>query len=102
MAITVNYSKTSPYAQTPTYSFYLDVAEIPAVTYDGSDVRYELDNIYQYRPDLLAYDLYGDSSLWWVFAARNPNVIQDPIFDFTAGTVIFIPKKDTLTAALGL
>ena len=102
MAITVNYSKTSPYAQTPTYSFYLDVAEIPQLPYDGSDVRYELDNIYQYRPDLLAYDLYGDSSLWWVFAARNPNVIQDPVFDFTAGTVIFIPKKDTLTAALGL
>jgi hypothetical protein len=33
---------------------------------------------------------------------RNPNVIQDPIFDFTTGTVIYIPKKTTIINALGL
>jgi prophage DNA circulation protein len=51
---------------------------------------------------LLAYDLYGDSALWWVFAMRNPNTIQDPVFDFLPGTTIFIPKKETIVAALGL
>jgi hypothetical protein len=102
MAISVNYSKTSPYATTPTYSFFLDIAEIPSIPYFASDVRYELDAIYKHRPDLLAYDLYGDSGLWWVFSARNPNALQDPVFDFIPGTVIYIPKKETITAALGL
>jgi len=53
------------------------------------------------RPDLLAADLYGDANLWWVFAVRNPNIIQDPVFDFTAGTIIYVPSMVTLTTALG-
>ena len=98
----VNYSKTSPYASTETFSFFLDVANIPAIPFDPSDTLYKIDNIYQHRPDLLAYDLYGDSALWWVFSVRNPNTLQDPVYDFLAGASIYIPKKDTLTAALGL
>jgi hypothetical protein len=98
----VTYKKTSPYAKTPTHSFFLDVADIPMIPYDPSDVQYQIDNIYENRPDLLAFDLYGDTGLWWVFAARNPNTIQDPIYDFLAGATIFVPKKDTIQAALGL
>jgi hypothetical protein len=98
----VNYSKLSPYSQTESYAFYLDVASIPNIPYDPSDVEYEIDAIYGNRPDLLAFDLYGDSALWWVFSARNPNTLQDPIYDFLPGAIIFIPKKDTLTAVLGI
>jgi len=36
--------------------------------------------------------------LWWVFALRNPNVIEDPIFDMLTGTTIYIPKKENLRA----
>ena len=97
-----NYSKTSPYVNTETFSFFLDVANIPSIPKDPSDVQYRIDNIYNHRPDLLAYDLYGDSSLWWVFSIRNPNILQDPIYDFLPGATIYIPKKETLTAALGL
>jgi hypothetical protein len=96
------YSKTSPYTTTQTFAFFLDVANIPAIPYDPSDVSYKIDAVYKNRPDLLAFDLYGDSALWWVFSIRNPNVLQDPIYDFLPGAIIFIPKKDTLTAALGL
>lgn len=98
----VSYKKSSPYANTKVYGFFLDIASIPKIPYDGSDVSYEIDNIYQYRPDLLAYDLYGDPGLWWVFSVRNPNTLRDPVFDFLAGATIFIPKKETITAALGL
>ena len=98
----VNYSKTSPYANTETFAFFLDVANIPAIPFDPSDIQYKIDDIYQYRPDLLSYDLYGDAGFWWVFSARNPNTLQDPVYDFLAGATIYIPKKDTLTAALGL
>jgi hypothetical protein len=102
MAISVNYSKTSPYATTPTYSFFLDIAEIPSIPYFASDVRYELDAIYKHRPDLLAYDLYGDSGLWWVFSARNPNALQDPVFDFVSGVQFYAPTEQTVSTALGL
>ena len=98
----VNYSKTSPYSNTETFGFFLDVANIPLIPFDPSDTAYRIDNIYEHRPDLLAYDLYGDSALWWVFSVRNPNVLQDPVYDFLPGATIFVPKKDTLTAALGL
>ena len=57
---------------------------------------------YKNRPDLLAADLYGDAALWWVFAARNPNVLKDPLFDFRPGVTIYIPTKETLVADLGL
>jgi hypothetical protein len=102
MSTTVKYSKSSPYADTPSYSFFLDVANIPEIPYYPSDVRYEIDAVYRNRPDLLAYDLYNDPALWWVFSARNPNILQDPVFDFIPGSVIFIPKKETLVASLGI
>jgi hypothetical protein len=98
----IAYNKTSPYANTNTFAFFLDVADIPAIPYDPNDVQYQIDAIYKGRPDLLAFDLYGDSSLWWVFSVRNPNVLQDPIFDFLPGAIIFIPKKDTITSVLGI
>ena len=99
---TVSYNKTSPYYNTEIYGFFLDVANIPNIPANSGDIVYQIDAIYKFRPDLLAYDLYGDSSLWWVFAIRNPNTIQDPVFDFLPGATIYIPKKETITAALGL
>jgi hypothetical protein len=102
MSNAVKYSKTSPYASTPTYSFFLDVATIPEIPYYSSDVQYEIDAVYKNRPDLLAYDLYSDPSLWWVFAVRNIEVIKDPIFDFVSGNQIYLPKKSTLTTVIGI
>ena len=99
---TVTYSKLSPYADTPKYAFFLDVANIPQIPYDPNDVQYQIDAIYKNRPDLLAFDLYGDAQLWWVFSARNPNALQDPVFDFIPGVTIFVPKYQTLVSSLGL
>lgn len=96
------YKNTSPYAATPKFGPFLDVMTPRKLTKHASDVTYSIDNVYKYRPDLLAYDLYGDASLWWVFAARNPNVIKDPLFDFYPGVTIYIPKKSNLVADLGL
>lgn len=100
--MSVTYNRSSPYANTDRFSFYLDVANIPEIPFDPSDVQYEIDAIYKNRPDLLAFDLYGDTNLWWVFSVRNPNTLQDPIFDFIPGATIYVPKKDTVTAALGI
>lgn len=98
----VNYSISSPYAQTERFGNYLDVMVNRPITKKPDDVLYEIDKVYEYRPDILAFDLYGDSRLWWVFAQRNPNVLKDPLFDFKKGAQIYIPKKDTLKSDLGV
>lgn len=98
----VEYSKTSPYATTGIYGNALDVLSFREIPKLKDDILYEIDAIYKNRPDLLAYDLYDDSSLWWVFSVRNPNVLQDPVFDFLPGARIYIPKKSTIKNALGV
>lgn len=98
---TVSYSRNSPYADTQVSSFFLDQWTPRAIPKRADDALYEIDQAYQYRPDLLAYDLYGDAGLWWVFAVRNPNIIEDPIFDFVAGSLIYVSRRETIKTALG-
>ena len=66
------------------------------------DFLYTIEAQYMYRPDLLAYDLYQNSKLWWVFSQRNPNRLKDPLFDFSVGTGIYIPQLSNLKTALGI
>ena len=96
------YPTTSPYNTTGIVNAkFLDVMVNRPIPLNPSDIYYQIPQIYEYRPDLLAYDLYGDSRLWWVFAQRNPNRLKDPYFDFKAGVGIYIPKLDTLARVLG-
>jgi alpha-L-fucosidase len=96
------YSNTSPYAVTPQNNLNLDFFVPRPITAREDDVQYTIDRIYAYRPDLLAYDLYGSPRLWWVFAQRNPNAIEDPIYDFAPGTTIQLPKLSSLKDDLGI
>ncbi len=96
------YTAASPYFRTKVFGNFLDVMTNRPITKLPDDVLYEIDSVYEYRPDLLSADLYGTSALWWVFAQRNPNVLVDPLLDFTAGTQIYIPKLDTLKQDLGV
>jgi hypothetical protein len=99
----VKYNKTSPYYNTNTYGVkFLDVLTYRPIVKQADDVTFTINGTYQYRPDLLAHDLYGDTALWWVFRARNPNTLDDPIFDFRSGVTIFVPKKTTLVTNLGI
>lgn len=97
-----SYSSSSPYAQTRTFGNFLDVMINRPISKLDDDVLYAIDKVYEYRPDMLASDLYGNSALWWVFAQRNPNVLKDPLFDFRSGVQIYIPKKATLQSDLGV
>jgi len=96
------YQSSSPYFNTNIFGNFLDVMIDRPITKFSDDTLYEIDSVYEYRPDLLAADLYGTSSLWWVFAQRNPNVLVDPLMDFVAGARIYIPKLDTLKQDLGV
>lgn len=96
------YKNTSPWYNTEIIQNYLSILSIRPVSAEEDDFLYTIESQYAYRPDLLAYDLYGTASLWWVFIQRNLDVLQDPIFDFTAGTNIYIPKNSSLKTVLGL
>lgn len=96
-------NKIGPYAKTNiTNSGYLDILKIIPVPAEGDDVLYEITSAYHQRPDLLAYDLYGKKELWWVFIQRNMDILKDPIYDFTAGTKIYLPKGSNLSKTIGV
>jgi hypothetical protein len=96
------YAKTSPYYGTTLWGKFLDVWPGRTILPDTTDAVYQIDPIYNGRPDLLAYDLYKDTGLWWVFFVRNPDALQDPLQDFRSGSIIYVPTLATLKRALGL
>jgi hypothetical protein len=100
--MSATYKITSPYYQTGTWGQFLDVWRGVVIPGDVTDALYQIDPPYNMRPDLLAHDMYQDSSLWWVFAVRNPDVLVDPVFNFIAPTIIYVPTKQTVITALGL
>ncbi len=95
------YDSTSPYFNTGFTEFYLDVMTNRPIPKEDDDQSFEINLTYQYRPDLLAFDLYGTSKLWWVFYQRNPNTLQAPPLDFSVGKTIYLPKITTLKSVLG-
>ena len=96
------YSNTSPYFATEENNISLDFFVPRTITAEDDDISYTIDRIYAYRPDLLAFDLYGNPRLWWVFAQRNPDSIEDPVYDFAPGVVIQLPKLGNLQKDLGV
>lgn len=43
------------------------------------------------RLDTIAYDMYGDSSLWWIIATANN--IHDATFAVPDGTTLRVPEN---------
>ena len=96
-----NYDPTSPYFQTGYSQFFLDVMINRPIPKQTDDVLFKINATYQYRPDLLAFDLYDNAGLWWVFYQRNPNTLTKPPLDFVVNTQIYVPKITTLRSVLG-
>ena len=97
------YASTSAYFETPVLQQqYLGVMVNRPIPKLIDDLTMIINETYNLRPDLLAYDLYGDANLWWVFAQRNPNQLQDPVGDFVTGTTIYLPQESTLKSVLGI
>ena len=96
------YSSKSPYYITSSALGYLDIMNwrpVPAAT---DDILYTIPKIYEFRPDLLAYHLYNDVELWWVFSSRNPTILQDPVFDMIVGIQIYLPQLTLMKSSLGI
>jgi hypothetical protein len=99
---TINYSSLSPWSNTLQNNLFLELLAIRPVPAEPDDFYYQIESQYTHRPDVLSYDLYGTTKLWWVFVQRNMDVIRDPIFDFVPGAKIFIPKKSNLQQYMSL
>ena len=95
------YDSLSPYYNTRYSQFFLDTMVNRPIPKETDDQLWVINQTYQYRPDLLAFDLYDNAGLWWVFYQRNPNTLQKPPLDFRADTQIYIPKIATLRSVLG-
>ena len=93
---------SNPYANTSILpDGTLDLLQIRAVPGYADDALYTIEPQYHQRPDLLAYDSYTDHKLWWIFAQRNMDVMEDPVYDLTAGKQIYLPQKDKVFDLLG-
>lgn len=96
-----SYPTTSPYFTTGYTQFYLNTMVNRPIPKQSDDLQFTINELYKYRPDMLAFDLYDDSALWWVFYQRNPNSLYAPPLDFDVGVTIFLPKISTLRSVLG-
>jgi hypothetical protein len=104
MAITpVQYKDSSPYF-TSGYldGKFLDLMNNRTFPFEADDIFQQIGPTYQYRPDLLSFDLYKTSAYWWVFAVRNKDIIKDPVYDMVSGLVIKLPQLATLKSVLGI
>ena len=97
-----HYNSKSPYYATSLTSNYLDVMTWRQVPAAKDDILYTVPKIYEFRPDLLAYHLYNDVALWWVFSSRNPTILQDPVFDMVVGVQIYLPQMTLMKSSLGI
>ena len=66
----------------------LDVNDTYAYTTEGD------------RLDLLAQEFYGDTSLWWIIAAGNPETLALNSLFIPVGTEIRIPSNVSLAKSL--
>lgn len=81
------------YSKTNIKDFYLDLANLPTARKLAEGQRLEqhvVTSRQQYRPDLLSFDLYGNSSYWWTIVLLNRDTLKDPIRDLKTGTVLRI------------
>ena len=75
---------------------YLGILNIRSIPASDDDPIYKVQEQYTHRPDLLAFDMYNDFRLWWVFAQRNMDIIRDPVYDLEAGIEIYLPIASNL------
>ena len=68
---------------------YFKYVKYPEIPVDISDV-YIITKIGE-RLDLLAYQYYRDSDLWWVIIKANPNKLRRDSFFMPVGIQIRIP-----------
>jgi len=98
----ITYPSSSAYAATPQSDNFIGRYVHRKIEADDTDRPWVVEAKYEHRPELLAAHLYGRSSLFWVFVARNINLMRDPFWDLETGMEIMLPSREYLERVLGL
>jgi hypothetical protein len=96
----VSFNSYSLYSNTSNDGVYRDYYEPISLEEDSSDYYIIVSSTYHHKPGKLAYDLYGNERLGWVFSYFNRDTINDPIFDLESGMIIKVPSKERLLRSL--
>ena len=99
--MTVTYSNKSIYFATPQTNFALSYWVPRPIPTDNSDSYVKIESRHNFKPTAMSYDLYGTPAYWWTFNTLNMDVIQDPVRDFTTGTVIRVATLQRLQKLIG-
>ena len=92
------YKENSPWNKTTIIdNTVLDIMKKRYIFKDPYDEDYIIPQEFDERPDLCSYNHYGTAKYWWIYAARNPDILIDPIRDFSAGRTIKIPSEDNIS-----
>jgi|TARA_B100000131_G_C18112949_1_gene610259 hypothetical protein len=87
----MQYRTDSHLANTRVNSKFTELYEPGNDMFTADTTELVIEDQHNRRPDLLANQLYGNQRLWWLFMHFNPNILKDPIMDFTAGKTIIVP-----------
>ena len=90
----VTYDSDSNLRNTPIESRNLGIYIPPIDIILSQTTKITIEQRYHKRPDLLSYNLYGNSNYWWIFVLYNRDVLVDPINDFVQGLVIRVPNSN--------
>ena len=72
-------------------TFYKNITKYPTVPLLSSDI-YAISEFGD-RFESLAFQFYGDVSLWWIIAITNPNKVNFSSLFLPIGTQIRIPQE---------
>jgi len=90
--------KTNFYNNTAINSKFLEYWSPPYLNNKSQNIETVIiSHTYENRPDLYSYYLYNTPRYLWTFKYLNPDVLKNPIWDFTAGTEIKIFKSGYLS-----
>ena len=70
---------------------YKDISQYPLVSQSESDIYVITE--FGDRFDSLAFQFYGDVTLWWIIAIVNPNIVDFSSIFLPIGSQIRIPQN---------
>ena len=65
---------------------------------NSKETKYQIPLKYNYRPDLISKDVYGDKNLWWVLVEYNR--FKNSPEDFKSTATILVPDKNKVYEVL--
>ena len=88
------YSNIQRYKNPKTNTRYYTNVVYPEIVPTANDLY--MYTSYEDRLDLLAYDYYGNSNLYWIISSANPDITRRDSFFIKGGVQIRIPDPNNI------